>query len=134
VRRLALVVLLLAGCTPAPPPPESTAEPAAAPAVAAPAEAAASTPPPVDPGTAWENRLGNLPPDAAEVIGRVEACNHFAGEDLAARVGADRDETEATMARLRCDTVDADAVAVRAMYGDRPDVIEALDMATDGGR
>ena len=128
-------LLLVAACTPA------SDAPAPAVDAAPPPDAAivdAPTPPPpaapvVDPGTEWERRLGNLPPDAADVIGRVEACNHFAGEFNGDRFERDREVT-ATMDELRCATVEADATAVRAMYGDRPDVMEALDMASRGLR
>jgi len=131
----AAALLLLAACTPAPEAPAPAATPPAPAADTATAPAPDAAPPPVeDPATAWNRRLGNLPPDAAAVIGRVEACNHFAGEDIAAREEADRKQAEATIAGLQCATVEADANAVRAMYGDRPDVMEALDMANRGIR
>lgn len=126
-----MALLVLAACKPAQEP--------AAPVVEAPppAPVAAEAPPPpapdADPRAAWDNRLGNLPPDAAAVIGRVDACTHFSGEFNGDRSERDR-EVAAKMTELRCDTVDADATAVRAMYGDRPDVMEALDMATEGTR
>ena len=130
----AAALLLLAACTPAPEAPAPAATPPAPAADTATAPAPDAAPPPVeDPATAWDRRLGNLPPDAADVIGRVEACNHFAGEDIAAREEADRKQAEA-IAGLHCATVEADANAVRAMYGDRPDVMEALDMANRGIR
>ena len=131
----AAALLLLAACTPAPEAPAPAATPPAPAADTATAPAPDAAPPPVeDPATAWDRRLGNLPPDAADVIGRVEACNHFAGEDIAAREEADRKQAEATIAGLQCATVEADANAVRATYGDRPDVMEALDMANRGIR
>jgi len=137
MKRVLVVIglLLAAACTPAADAPAPAVE--AAPAQDAAIADAPAPPPPAppvaDPGTEWERRLGNLPPDAADVIGRVEACNHFAGEFNGDRSERDR-EVAARMEELRCARVEADATAVRAMYGDRPDVMEALDMANRGLR
>jgi hypothetical protein len=127
---LALAVALVAGCKPSPeaPAPAPTTDAPAPPVVAEP------TPPPaIDPAIAWENRLGNLPPDAASVVERVAACTHFSGEINGDRSERDR-EVAAKMAGLHCDTIEQAAATLREQYGDRPDVIEALDMATDGAR
>jgi hypothetical protein len=137
VRRAAAAGLLLAvaACSPAPPPAAPTAEaPAADPPETAIADDPAAATADDEPGAAWERRLGNLPPDAAGVIRRLEACVHFAGEDIAARDPADRAAAEATIARLQCDAVAADADTVRQVYGDRPDVMEALALAERGLR
>ena len=137
MKRVLVVIglLLAAACTPAADAPAPAVE--AAPAQDAAIADAPAPPPPAppvaDPGTEWERRLGNLPPDAADVIGRVEACNHFAGEFNGDRSERDR-EVAATMEELSCATVEADATAVRALYGDRPDVMEALVMAERGIR
>ena len=128
---LVLAALLAVGCKPAPqaPGPETTADaPLPPPPVAAPA-----TPAAIDPAVDWENRLGNLPPDAAAVIERVAACTHFSGEFNGDQSERDR-EVAAKMRELRCDTIDHASATLREQYGDRPDVVEALGMATDGAR
>ena len=38
------------------------------------------------------------------------------------------------MVELLCESIEMDAATLREMYGDRPDVLEALAMATDGVR
>jgi hypothetical protein len=134
VRRLACVavMLLAAGCKPAPEAPAAVAAPAPPVQEAPPAPAVASTPV-EDPAIAWENRLGNLPPDTASIIRRVEACTHFSGEFNGDRSERDR-EVAAKMDELHCASVEADVAFLRDQYGDRPDVIEALDMAVEGTR
>jgi hypothetical protein len=128
----ALALLLVVACSPEPAPAPTAEIATPAPDAAPPPADAAPTPPPaVDPATAWENRLGNLPPDAAAVIRRVEACNHFSGEVSGDGSGRDR-AVAAKMVELHCDAIESDTVALRAMYGDRPDVMEALDMAIEG--
>ena len=129
---LALAVLLVVGCTPAPeaPAPETTAD---APLPPPPAVPEPATPDAIDPAIAWENRLGNLPPDAAAVVERVAACTHFSGEFNGDRSERDR-EVAAKMDELHCDTVEQASATLREQYGDRPDVLEALAMATDGVR
>ena len=134
MRRLAwaAMVLLVMGCKPAPQAPAAVDAPA--PTVQEPPPAPDAAPVPVeDPATAWENRLGNLPPDAAGVIRRVEACTHFSGEFNGDGSARDR-EVAATMDELHCATIEDDAAALRESHGDRPDVMEALDMATEGLR
>jgi hypothetical protein len=125
---LALAIALAVGCTPTPeaPAPEPAAD-APAPAPIVPEVA----PPAIDPAVAWDNRLGNLPPDAASVIERVAACTHFSGEFNGDRSERDR-EVAAKMTELHCDTIERESATLREMYGDRPDVIEALTMASDG--
>ena len=119
MKRVLVVIglLLAAACTPAADAPAPAVE--AAPAQDAAIADAPAPPPPAppvaDPGTEWERRLGNLPPDAADVIGRVEACNHFAGEFNGDRSERDREVTEA-MDRLRCGVLKDDAAAIRQKY------------------
>jgi hypothetical protein len=128
---LGLAVLLVAGCTPDAPAPAPAADaPAPPPAVAVEAPPAPAA---VDPALAWENRLGNLPPDVAAVVERIATCTHFSGEINGDQSERDR-EVAATMAELHCDTAEQDAATLREQYGDRPDVLEALAMALDGSR
>lgn len=129
----AVLLALVAACSPAPAPPPDADVAAPAPGAAPVADAAPAPAPVEDPATAWENRLGNLPPDAAAVIRRVEACTRLRGQFRGDGTEFDR-EVNSRMDELDCNTVDADTVAVRAMYGDRPDVMEALDLATRGAR
>jgi hypothetical protein len=69
-----------------------------------------------------------LPADAAALIERVESCHHFAGEFNGDRSERDR-EVNATMTELRCDTVEADAGAMRTKYADAAAVLDALESA-----
>lgn len=70
-----------------------------------------------------------LPSDARLVAERLASCSHFAGEFNGDRSDRDK-EVAATMAELRCDTIDQDASAIRQKYaGDRA-VQEALAAAS----
>lgn len=130
----AVMLLLASACSRAPDAPAPAADAPVATPDSARAPAAVPPPPPAaDAGTAWDRRLGNLPPDAAAVIERVAACNHFAGEFNGDRSERDR-EVAASIERLRCATIEDEAAAVRDLYGDRPDVMEALDLADRGLR
>ncbi|MGH8028925.1 MAG: hypothetical protein ACREO3_03220 [Arenimonas sp.] len=134
MKRLAIAILLLVvGCTPAPAPEPAANVAAPAPDATPAVPAAPAALPADDPAAAWERRLGNLPPDTAAVIGRVDACTHFSGEFNGDGSARDR-EVSARMDELHCATIEQEAVALRQSYGDRPDVMEALDMATDGAR
>jgi hypothetical protein len=125
-----VLAILVVGCTPAP---ETPAPPAPVDVPAAAPVPAAEPPAKVAPAVAWENRLGNLPPDAAAVIDRVDSCTHFSGEFNGDRSERDR-EVAAKLAELHCDTIEQEAANLRELYADRPDVLEALAMATEGAR
>jgi hypothetical protein len=60
-------------------------------------------------------RAQELPPDAASVAARLEACLHFAGEFNGDRSERDREVT-AAMDRLRCGVLKEDAAAIRQKY------------------
>jgi hypothetical protein len=138
MRRLALAALfaLASACSPEPEPPAQPQAPtppigARAPDVAAaPQPAPESEPAPVEtPEAAWERRLDALPPRAADVIRRAAACNRLSGEDLSARP-----DGEADLVMYGCQNIAEDTMALQRDYADRPDVLNALDMANRGIR
>jgi hypothetical protein len=71
---------------------------------------------------------GALPGDAKQVVDRLAACSHFAGEINGDRSARDK-EVMAAMGRLRCQAIDSDVAATRKRYAGNPAVIQALDAA-----
>lgn len=70
----------------------------------------------------------HLPADARDVAERLAACVHFSGEF--GGDGSERDrEVADEMARLRCETVEADADAMRVRYARDREVLDALSAA-----
>jgi hypothetical protein len=71
----------------------------------------------------------NLPVDARKVVERLAGCSHFAGEFNGD--GSERDkEVAAATARLRCETIEQDASAIRTRYSGNRAVLEALVAAS----
>ena len=71
-----------------------------------------------------------LPPDAARVAARIEACLHFAGEFNGDRSARDHEVTRA-MRRLHCDAVARDAAAVKRRHPLDAAVRRAMDAADE---
>jgi hypothetical protein len=77
-----------------------------------------------------------LPTEVFDYAGRRAGCAHFGGEP--ADDPDRRAQIEATMSELRCDTLEADAAALKARYADAPSMLAAIarievQYATDGG-
>jgi hypothetical protein len=66
-----------------------------------------------------------LPPEAAAVVERVTMCTHFAGEFNGDASAQDR-RVNASMAELRCDSLEADVAALRRKHAGDPAVLKAL--------
>ena len=64
------------------------------------------------------------PAEVFDYAGRRFGCNHFAGEEAydAERGAYIRD----AVTRLRCDTLEADGIALERAHADRPDVLAAM--------
>ena len=77
----------------------------------------------------WVPGFPNLPEDARQVVERVAACSHFAGEFNGDRSQRDKDVV-ATETELRCETVDQDAAAIRQKYSGNKSVQDALVTAS----
>jgi hypothetical protein len=71
-----------------------------------------------------------LPPDAARLAARIEACVHFAGEVNGDRSARDR-EVARRMDALRCERVPRDVARMRRRYPRDAAVQRALDPASD---
>ncbi|MEO7251794.1 MAG: hypothetical protein ABIW30_04210 [Arenimonas sp.] len=71
-----------------------------------------------------------LPMDAREVVQKLAACNHFAGEFGGDRSTRDR-EVAAAMVQLRCETIDEDVRHVLGKYPGNKELVRALKAATD---
>ena len=71
----------------------------------------------------------NLPVDARQVVERLAACSHFAGEFNGDRSERDKEIAAAT-AKLRCETIEQDASAIRTRYVGNRAVQEALVAAS----
>ena len=71
------------------------------------------------------NVVSQLPADAARVVERVIACNHFAGETGDNTPEREREITAAVEA-LGCDRVKQDVAAMRSKYADDREVEKAL--------
>jgi len=77
-----------------------------------------------------------LPTEVFDYAGRRAGCAHFGGEP--ADDPDRRAQIEAAMNELRCDTLEADAAALKARHADAPNVLAAIarieaQYATDGG-
>lgn len=71
-----------------------------------------------------------LPREVRKLVDRYASCTHFAGEFNGDGSVRDR-EVNATMVKLRCDTVEQDAAALRGKHARHPGALKALD-AIDG--
>lgn len=106
----ALVLFIIAGCSPAPP-------------------SQHDIPPPHGKKIETVNRP-MLPDDAAQVAERLAACIHFSGEFNGDQ--SERDKEVATaMSELHCDTIEQETDAIRNKYADNKLVIDALNSASD---
>ena len=71
----------------------------------------------------------DLPNDAQQTAERLASCSHFSGE--LDGDGSDRDkEVFSIMAKLHCNTIDQDVIAIRQKYAGNRAVQEALDAAS----
>ena len=77
------------------------------------------------------SRFPDLPRDAAKVVERVAACNHFAGEHTGGNSAVRDKEVAEAVSRLRCDVIDRDAEALRKKYATDADVQSALTAASN---
>ena len=77
----------------------------------------------------WVPGFPNLPEDARQVVERVAGCSHFAGEFNGDRSQRDKDVVAAET-KLRCETVDQDAAAIRQKYSGNTSVQDALVAAS----
>jgi hypothetical protein len=71
-----------------------------------------------------------LPPDAARLVTRIEACVHFAGEFNGDRSPRDR-EVARRMDALKCDRIVREVARMRRRYPRDAAVQRALDPASD---
>lgn len=71
-----------------------------------------------------------IPADAQAVIDRVASCFHFSGEFNGDGSARDK-EVSATMAELRCDTIEQDEAAIRNRYPGNAAIRRALQAATE---
>jgi hypothetical protein len=71
----------------------------------------------------------DLPRDAAEVVERLAACHHFAGEHTGGNSPVRDQEVADAVSRLRCDVVDRDVEVLRKKYADDRSVQEAITAA-----
>jgi hypothetical protein len=69
-----------------------------------------------------------VPADAEQVVSRLGACTHFAGEINGDRSERDR-QVYAAMTELRCETIDQDVLVIRNKYPNNQAVQGALDAA-----
>jgi hypothetical protein len=70
-----------------------------------------------------------LPKPVRAHIARQAACNHWAGEEAYDKARAR--EINQAVARLRCDDLDREAVALRRRYRSAPAVLKALTDSRD---
>jgi hypothetical protein len=73
----------------------------------------------------------NLPRDAASVIERLAACNHFAGEHTGGASPVRDQEVAEAVSKLGCDVVERDAEVVRRAYANDKSVQAALTAASN---
>ena len=71
-----------------------------------------------------------LPGDAREVVQKLAACNHFAGEFGGDRSTRDR-EVGAAMTQLHCESIDEDVRLILVKYPGDTGLIKALKAATE---
>lgn len=71
--------------------------------------------------------VDGLPSDAAAIVIRRTACNHWLGEDAYDRARAR--EIQRAVKQNRCDDLDRDEAALRARYAKDAAIIKALDDA-----
>ena len=82
------------------------------------------------PATGAEIDAGaKLPLDAAQVVDKLAACSHFAGEFGGDNSQRDREVT-AAIVQLRCETIDEDVRGIVVKYAGNKQVLEALKLAT----
>ena len=95
------------------------------------ASSALATQPAADPANAdlMVRGFPGLPPEARQVVERLAACAHLAGEFNGNRSERDKDVADA-MAGLHCDTIEQDVSAIRRKYADDPSVQGALVAAS----
>ena len=71
----------------------------------------------------------DLPGDARQVVERIAACSHFAGEFNGDQSQRDQD-VSAAEAKLHCDAVDQDAAGIRKRYAGNKSIDDALGAAS----
>jgi hypothetical protein len=72
----------------------------------------------------------NLPGDAARVVERLAACNHFAGEHTGGASAVRDQEVAVAVSKLGCDMVERDAEVIRRTYATDESVQAALAAAS----
>jgi hypothetical protein len=78
----------------------------------------------------WVPGFPSLPRDARRVVERLAGCSHFAGEFNGDRSQRDKD-VSAAEAKLRCETIEQDATAIRTKYAGNKSVQDALVAASE---
>jgi len=77
----------------------------------------------------WVRGFPDLPGDARQVVERLAACSHFAGEFNGDQSQRDKDVSDAE-AGLHCDAIDQEAAAIRERYAGNQSVQDALAAAS----
>jgi hypothetical protein len=70
-----------------------------------------------------------LPPDAAQVVDKLAACTHFAGEFGGDKSQRDR-EVAAAIVQLHCETIDQDVLRIVTKYPGNKKLVDALKVAS----
>ena len=84
----------------------------------------------VDRDNASATASSALPQDAAKIVEKLAACNHFAGEFGGDNSARDR-EVNAAITQLHCETIDADVRAILVRYPGNKALLSALKKATE---